>query len=129
MDISSVRRDARAYFQPVLLGNNKTSRRLSRKIFRSHGICSLILDEKMSPANVCLFSHRFVRLAPASDASITFLQLTELSAQMKDMLPILIPCSEKYEIAVELYRSELEALFVLSSTEDALSGSPLNIIP
>ena len=129
MDVSSVRKDARNYFQPILLGNNKTSRRLSRKIFRKHGIRSLILDEKTSLANLCLFSHRFVRIAPTNDASITLMQLAELSTQLQDMLPILIPCSEKYERDIEIYRSELETVFVLSTPQDILWESPLNIIP
>lgn len=128
MDISSVRKEAQAYFQPFLLGNNKTSRRLARKIFRKYGISSFILDEKMSVANLALFSHRFIRLSPASNTSITLLQLNEITKQLQDSLPILVPCSEGFDETVKMYRTELETKFVLSTTESILNNSPLSII-
>ena len=129
MDESLIKKEARLYFQPFLLGNNKTSRRLSRKIFRKYRISSLILDEKASPANICLFSHRFIRLAPSKDRSITVLQLSELLKQTESTLPILIPCSREYEDFISLYSAELETDFILSTPTEALISSPLKIIP
>ena len=132
MDKSSataIRKEAQIYFQPFLLGNNKDSRRLSRKIFKKYGITSYVLDEKRSIANLSLFSHRFIKLLPTNEPSILALQLLELLAQTENVLPILVPCSKEYENFIERCKTVLETDFVLSTPNEVFTSSPLKIIP
>ncbi len=129
MNRSSLRKEAQLYFQPFLLGNNKDSRRLSRKIFKKYGVSSYILGEKTSFANLCPISHRFVRIVPVKDSHVMCLQLSELLAQTEDILPILIPCSKEHEAFISYCKSELEKDFILSTPTDVLEASPLRIIP
>ena len=129
MDRSLLREEARLYFVPIMLGDNRESHRISRKIFRKYGISSFILDSKRTFADLFDFSCRFVKLSSENAFPLLFTQLVDITSEMPSTLMILIPCSSEYESFTELYRDELEAFFVISDKELIFTASPLKIIP
>ena len=129
MDKSLIREEARMYFVPILLGDNQESHRISRKIFKKYGISSFVLDNKRIFADLWDFSCRFVKLSSSDGFPIIFTQLVDITREIPSALPILIPCSSKYESFTKLYRNELEAFFVISDKELIFTASPLKIIP
>ena len=129
MDKSSIRKEARLYFMPFILGDGREAHRLSQKIYRKYGITCFILDSKMTALSIFDFSSRFLRLTDTQSDELIAKEITHLAKQEPYTLPILIPCSEKYCEFAERSRDILEATFVLSSADTALSSSPLCIIP
>ena len=129
MDKSSIRKEARLYFMPFILGDGREAHRLSQKIYRKYGITCFILDSKMTALSIFDFSSRFLRLTDTQSDELIAKEITHLAKQEPYTLPILIPCSKKYCEFTERSRDILEATFVLSSADTALSSSPLCIIP
>ena len=129
MDKSSIRKEAKLYFMPFILGDEKRAHNLSKKIYRKYGITCFILDSKMTLASIFDFSSRFLRLSDAQSDEIITKEIIHFAKQEPYTLPILIPCSEKYRGIVERNRTCLETTFVLSSEDTALISSPLNVIP
>ena len=128
MKSSEIRKEAKEYFVPIILGNGSSARGLARRIYRKYGIISLILDEKGSLLQLLDPTNRFFKLTPAKSSAFTALQLLDLASQMPYTLPLLIPCTNKYLKAVEENRELLESSFVISRAETVLSDSPLKII-
>lgn len=129
MDKSSIRKEARLYFMPFILGDGREAHRLSQNIYRKYGITCFILDSKMTALSIFDFSSRFLRLTDTQSDELIAKEITHLAKQEPYTLPILIPCSKKYCEFAERSRDILEATFVLSSADTALSSSPLCIIP
>lgn len=127
MDKAFIKDEARFYFVPLLLGNNQASRTLAKNIFKRYHIKSFILDEKKSFSDVFSLSSEFLTLYETDD-ELTVFQLLELAKELPSSMPILIPCSEKYARFLKDYSDALEANFIISSEELALTGSPLKII-
>ena len=129
MDKKEMRKEARQYFIPFLLGNNAISHKLSKRIYKKYKIICYILDTKQTLADIFDFSSRTLKLTKASNTVLTATELVYLSEQTPYTLPILVPCSEEYKRLTDEHRELLEASFVLSSKEELLNGYPLNIIP
>ena len=124
-----IREEARSYFIPFLLGDNEVSHKLSRRIYKKYGIVCFIIDDRMTPADFWDFSSRFLRMPKVKSNELFALRLIDLAEQSEFTLPLLIPCSKEYSNAVELSREALEPIFVICDPEDALTSSPLNVIP
>lgn len=124
-----IREEARSYFIPFLLGDNEVSHKLSRRIYKKYGIVCFIIDSKISPADFWDFSSRFLRFPKVGSNELFALRLINLAEQSPFTLPLLIPCSKEYSDTVELCREALEPTFIISAPEDALTLSPLNVIP
>ena len=129
MDKSSIRKEARLYFMPFILGDGREAHRLSQKIYRKYGITCFILDSKMTALSIFDFSSRFLRITDTQSDELIAKEITHLAKQEPYTLPILIPCSKKYCEFTDRSRDILETTFVLSSADTALSSSPLCIIP
>lgn len=129
MKDSEIREEARQYFIPIILGNAPSSRRLARRIYRKHGIISLILDEKGSILQLLDPTNRFFKLTEAQNSFFTALQLVDFATQAPYTLSLLIPCTDKYKRIIKENRKLLEKHFVISSEETVLTDSPLKIIP
>ena len=129
MKKSFIRQEARCYFIPFLLGDNRTSHKLSRKFLRKYGIVSFILDTKGNLSDVFDISCKFIKLSDTDDDTLLLLQLTDIVCEIPSTMPILIPCSEKYKNFTKAFDKELESIFFISNEETALTDSPLRIIP
>ena len=129
MDKTFIRQEARCYFVPFLLGDNKKSHRLSRKILRKYSIRSFVLDDKRTFADIWNFSSKFLKLSITENDYITLLQLLDFASELPYTMPILIPCSDEYEKFVKIHQKELESVFVLSNEALLFTASPLKIIP
>lgn len=125
MSNRDVREYASTYFLPLLLGSNKRSHKISSKILRKYGIMSFVLDEKRSVYDFFDVSSHFVRLCQAIDPSILSDELESIAKRYEDILPILVPCSPKYEQLVDKIASELETTFVICNAEEVFISSPL----
>ena len=128
MDKTALQEEAKLYFVPFLLGNNSASHKLSRKIYSRYKIVSYILDKKRTVSDIFSLSSRFIMLSEPKNTALTAIELVYLAEQSPYTLPILIPCSEEYERLISENREMLEASFVISSLQDTLDSSPLNII-
>lgn len=128
-EILEIKDEAKLYFLPFLLGSNAEARRLARKIYRKHKIVCYILGTKRSAANIISRSSRFLKLTAPHNKELTAKELIYLARQSKYTLPLLIPCSSEYCSLISEKREMLEASFVISSVSDALSSSPLSVIP
>ena len=129
MNNAFIREEARCYFVPFLLGDNKKAHRLSRKILRKFGIRSFILDDKRTFTDIWDFSSKFIKLSPFESDSLTLLQLFDKASELPYTMPILIPCSDEYAKFTNVHKKELESVFVLSSEALLFTASPLKIIP
>ena len=129
MNKTELRKEARTYFIPFLLGNNEASHKLSKKIYKRYKIVSYILDTQGKLSDIFDTSSKSVKITKTKSGRLFASELIYLSEQAPYTLPLLIPCSSKYERLVSEQRELLEASFVLSSAENFLSTSPLNIIP
>jgi hypothetical protein len=127
-EIQELRTEARAYFLPFLLGSNPTSHRLASKIYRKYKITCYILDTKRSAADIFSSSSKFLKITESKSSALTAEELIYLAKQCPYTLSILIPCSREYEVLIDGMKGALESSFVISSAEDALSSSPLNVI-
>ena len=129
MDKSGIKKEARLYFMPFILGDGREAHRLSQKIYRKYGITCFILDSKMTALSIFDFSSRFLRLTDTQSDELIAKEITPLAKQEPYTLPILIPCSAEYRRLVESKREIFESTFVLSSKDTVLTSSPLNVIP
>lgn len=129
MDKSSIRKEAKLYFLPFILGNNKNAHKLSKKIYRRYGIVCFILDKKRVLSDIFDFSSRFLPITDTKNDALTVKEIIYLANQEQYTLPILVPCSKEYRELVEKNRELLEAIFVLSNEDTVINTSPLNIIP
>ena len=129
MDKSSIRKEAKLYFLPFILGNNKNAHKLSKKIYRRYGIVCFILDKKRVLSDIFDFSSRFLPITDTKNDELTVKEIIYLANQEQYTLPILVPCSKEYRELVEKNRELLEAIFVLSNEDTVINTSPLNIIP
>ena len=129
MNKTDLKEDAKYYFVPFLLGNNSASHKLSRKIYRKYKIICFIVDKKQTLLDFFDFSSRFINIKKTESSELLATQLIYLAEQNEYTLPILIPCSQEYDILLENYRERLESVFIITSKEKILKNSPLNIIP
>ena len=129
MNKKDIQREAREYFLPFLLGNNQAAHRLSKKIYKRHKITCYILDRKKTTADIFDFSSKFLSISTSKNGTLTASQLIYLADQCPYTLPILIPCSAEYTELIRKNRDLLESKFILSSEAEALTNSPLCIIP
>ena len=120
----TLRKEARLYFVPVLLGSNKLSHRISRKIFRKYGIVSLILDEKSSFRDVFSLTSRFVRVY-SQENELLCQEICKIGEDLQYTLPIAVPTSPRFDKLTEEFGTVLETAFVLRSPHKLFSSSPL----
>jgi len=129
MSNKDVKEYASTYFLPFLLGSNRRSHKLSAKILRKYGIVSLILDEKRSAGDIFDMSSRFVSLCQTDTHTMLADELLAISQRYEYTLPILVPCSQKYEMLVNELSDRLESEFVICNADRIFSDSPLADIP
>ena len=125
MSNKNIKENASTYFIPYLLGNNKCSFKISLKILAKYGISSLIVDQKHSALDVLNLSCGFIKLSEATDFKIIAQELIDIASRDRYVLPILVPCSKKYEELVDKARNELEPIFVITDVKRLFSDSPL----
>ena len=129
MSERDVKEYASAYFLPFLLGSNKLSHKLSAKMLRKYGIVSLILDEKRSVRDLFDLSSHFFLLCQTDEHSMLADELSAIAQRYEYVLPILVPCSKKYEELVDRLSDKLETEFVICDAERLFCDSPLADIP
>ena len=127
-EILEIKEEAKSYFLPFLLGSNAASHKLAKKIYRKHKITCYILDTKKTVADIFSSSSKFLKITESKSSTLTAEELIYLAKQCPYTLSILIPCSKEYEVLIDGMKGALESSFVISSAEDALSSSPLNVI-
>lgn len=120
----TLRKEARLYFVPVLLGSNRLSHRISRKLFRKYGITSLILDERSSLRDVFSLTSRFVRVY-SKESELLCGEICKIGEEQPYTLPILVSASPRFDRLTEEFGAVLESLFILRSPDELFSSSPL----
>lgn len=120
----TLRKEARLYFVPVLLGSNRLSHRISRRIFTKYGITSLILDRKRSLRDLFSFTSRFIPVY-SEESSILCQEIYKIGEDWPYTLPILVPTSPGFEKLTEEFSQILEAQFILRKPEELFSSAPL----
>ena len=129
MDKTELRKEARLYFIPFLLGNNEASHKLSKKIYQKYKIICYILDTKSKLTDIFDFSSKVLKVTETKSSLLTASELIYLAEQTPYTLPLLIPCDAEYEKLVNEQRELLESIFIISSKEALLNDSPLSVIP
>ena len=117
-------KEARLYFIPVLLGSNKLSHRISRRIFRKYGMTSLILDEKRSWRDAFSLSSRFVPIY-CRDSELLCSELCILGESEPYSLPLLVATSPRFEALIDEFAHTLEPRFIICSPDELFCSSPL----
>ena len=120
----TVRKDARSYFVPFLLGSNRLSRRISARIFRKYGIVSYIASPRRSLWDILCLTGRALTLS-SEQADIICQELISLGTMEPYTLPLLIITDKRYEALLEKHKTILEQHFVICSHESLFSSSPL----
>ena len=127
MDKKELREDAKTYFVPIILGSNRQSHALSSKIFRKYKIRAVISDTRKSLWHLFDPFSTFLPLA-SSNSMLCLEQLTSFALSEDYTLPILIPCSDEFNMFAEKLKGELEKVFVICSSKDVLSSSPMSVM-
>ena len=117
-------KEARLYFVPILLGSNKRSHRISRKIFRKYGIVSLILDEKASLRDAFSLSSKFVQIY-CKDGELLCSELCALVRSEPYCLPLLVATAPRFEAFLDEFAPSLEPRFIICKPDELFSLSPL----
>ena len=123
----TLRKEARLYFVPVLLGSNRISHRISRKIFRKYGITSFILDEKSSIRDVFSLTSRFIRIY-SQENELLCNEICKIWEEQPYTMPILVSASPRFDSLTEEFGTILESRFILRSPDELFSSSPLSDI-
>ena len=121
-------RQARKYFLPFLLGNNKEARGLAAKISRRLRISSFILDERPSFKNPFALSYYFAPLTPTDEPRLLCEQLIDYAMQNPSALPILVSTEARYREITEQNRELLERYFIIREPNALLQTPPLSSI-
>ena len=129
MSNKEIRRYARTYFLPFVLGSNKSSHRLCAKMSRKYGVEPIVLDKKRSVYDFFSLSSRFVPLCDTEENEIISDELLSIAQKYDSTLPILISCSPRYTEMLNAQSGTLETVFVLCDADKVFSDSPLADIP
>ena len=98
---------------PMLLGNNKRSRRLARRLFWRFGLRSSVFDAKSSRELDFMISSSFSPLPETSDDEFIILGLERFASERDDTTCLLVPCSHKFVELIKRNKNKLEARFII----------------
>ena len=112
---------------PVLLGGNRRSFAISSRLWFFHGLRSYICDSKRRFFAVMDPLVTAFELFSDTDDDMIFEALCYISDNT-DYLPILVPCSQKFELFVKRNAERLETRFIISSAEELFSTAPLSAL-
>ena len=127
MDKKELREDAKTYFVPIILGSNSKAHALSSKIFCKYKITPVVADTKRSFWSFIDPFSSFLELS-SSNSELVLEQLTAFVSDDNYILPILIPCSDKYLPFIDDLKIQIERVFVICSANDVFTSSPMSII-
>ena len=99
---------------PMLMGDNKSSRRLARRLFWRFSLRSNIFDSQASSALRFMLSAKF-RPLPEQGDEFTLMSIERFAYERDGMTFLLIPCTRKARDFVERNRSDLENKFIIRS--------------
>ena len=112
-------RDVLSYsISPMLLGNNKCSRRLARRLFWRFGVRSCIFDTKSSRELDFMISASFSPLPDIYDDEFTILCFEKFASEMDDMTFMIVPCSQDFEELIQRNSPRLEKRFIIRTPSD-----------
>lgn len=103
---------------PMLLGNNKCSRRLARRLFWRYGIRSNIFDVCRSIELDLMLSAVFSPLPQASDAEFILLGLNRFADEREDNTCLIVPCSSKFAELINQNRQGFERRFIIRTPNE-----------
>ena len=103
---------------PMLMGNNKCSRRLARRLFWRLGLKSSIFDTHSSRELKFMLSSAFFPLSDTLDDEFLLMGLESYAREHDDMTCLLVPCSNKFEAFIRRNRQKLENRFIIRSCRD-----------
>lgn len=109
---------------PVLLDNTQSAHRISSRIFKRHGIVSFICGKKRF-FDIFDISCKTLKLSNTNEKRLVAEELIEIAKKYSDMLPVLIPCSEKAEAVVLEFSEELEAYYIIADPNVFKNSSPI----
>ena len=98
---------------PMLLGNNKRSRRLARRLFWHFGIRSSIFDIHRSTELDLMISAHFSPLPETEDGEFILLGLERFADEHEDNTCLLVPCSSEYAEFIKQNKQSLEKRFII----------------
>ena len=109
---------------PLILGDGKEARLTAWRFFAAYGVRSTITDQKRSLATLlCPFS-AFRRLPPTSSDEFILMSLERFADENPDLTVILIPTSDFYRELIDRNRAQIEARFIIRSSQNACKVTP-----
>ena len=114
---------------PMLIGNNKSSRRLARRLFWRFSVRSHIFDHRSSRILDFMLAAAFSPLPNTEDDEFILLTLDRFASEHSDMTYLLVPCSDEARALVERGRPTLEGGFIIRSPEEMMAASLLDDAP
>lgn len=109
---------------PVLFDNTQKAHRISSRFFSRHGIVSFIFGKRRF-SDIFDISCKTLKLPNTSEKRLIVEELIEFAKQYSDMLPVLIPCSDKAEAIVIEFSAELEAYYIIADPNVFNAPSPI----
>ncbi len=109
---------------PVLLDNTPKAHRISSRIFNCHGIVSFICGKRRF-SDMFDISCKTLKLPETSEKRLIVEELIEFAKTYSDMLPVLIPCSEKAEAIILEFTEKLEAHYIIADPNVFKDASPI----
>jgi hypothetical protein len=98
---------------PMLLGNNRCSRRLARRLFWRLNLRSVIFDTFSSGELDLMISAAFSPIPMTSNDEFILLGLEKFAAENDDMTCLLVPCSDWFVEFTDRYRQRLDERFII----------------
>lgn len=112
-------RDVLSYsISPMLLGNNKCSRRLARRLFWRFGVRSCIFDVKGSRELDLMISASFSPLPATYDDEFMILCFEKFALEMDDLTFMIVPCTRDAEDLLQRNSHRLEKRFIIRTPSD-----------
>jgi len=109
---------------PVLFENTNKAHRISSRIFNCHRIVSFIYGKRRF-FDIFDLSSKTLKLPDTCEKRLIAEELIEFAKKYSDMLPVLIPCSEKAEAIVLEFSEELEAYYIIADPNFLENSSPI----
>lgn len=107
---------------PMLLGDNKDSRRLARRLFWHFNLRSHIFARKCSLTLSLMLSAVFSPLPDSDSDEFVLMTVERFAAEHDEMTFLLVTCSKEAEAFIEKNRSALENRFLIRSYSETIAS-------
>ena len=120
---------------PMLIGDNKISHRLARRLFWRYSVRSHVFDRQCSCALRLMLSASFSPLPVTDDDEFILMTLERFARERDGFTYLLVPCSKSSKAFIDRNRAALGTGFIIRSPGELITSmrsklsSPFSVMP